>query len=192
MPVPPFQSHSMPTTCPWSALSFLASRHALTPFDATRRPPLRERQRYCRPGLVEYLYPYHPPHDRAPRPAQRGNSRTFSSQFRTPLWTPSHRQSSPLSLCRALVCVAVSAHARMLLTTSDRMLIDGRITAELGCSQSVAMKCKCNLQTAHSALNVARVPCTFTHLHRCTHAAGRASQLQPRGLPCDRYTSEQR
>jgi len=40
--------------------------------------------------------------------------------------------------------------------TADHMLIDGGNAAELECFKSVAMKCKCNLQTAHSALYGAR------------------------------------
>ena len=40
--------------------------------------------------------------------------------------------------------------------TADRMLIDGGHAAELECFKRVAMKCKCNLQTAHSELYVAR------------------------------------
>ena len=40
--------------------------------------------------------------------------------------------------------------------TADHMRIDGGNVAELECFKSVAMKCKCNLQTAHSALYVAR------------------------------------
>jgi hypothetical protein len=36
------------------------------------------------------------------------------------------------------------------------MRIDGGNATELECFKSVAMKCKCNLQTAHSALYVAR------------------------------------
>jgi len=164
MPVPPLQSHSMPTTCPWSASSFLAPCHALTPYDGIRRPPLRERQRYCRLGQVEYLYPYHPSPYRTTRPAQRRINRLFPRQFCRRLLTPTRRQSlrlgaDPSRVCTGVctgaytsACTAVSPHAQMPQKTVDHLRIDGSNVAEIECFKSVAMKCKCNLQTAHSAL----------------------------------------
>jgi hypothetical protein len=168
MPVPPFQSHSMPTTCPWSASSFLATRYALRPYACTRRSPLRELQRGGRVGPVESLYPYHPSPYRTARSAQRRINRLFPPQFCRRVLTPTHRQPlrlgfGPLRGCTGgctgactSACTAASTHAQMPLKTADHMRIDGGHAAELECFKSVAMKCKCNLQTAHSALYVAR------------------------------------
>ena len=164
MPVPPFHSHSMPTTCPWSASSFLATRCALRPYACTRPSPLRERQRGGQVGPVESLYSYHPLDYRSTRPAQRRISRLFPRQFCRRWLTPTHRQSPrpgvvPLRACTG-VCTgaysAVATHVQMPQKTADHMLIDGGNAAELECFKSVAMKCKCNLQTAHSALYGAR------------------------------------
>jgi hypothetical protein len=160
MPVPPFQSHSMPTTCPWSASSPLATRYALRPYACTRRSPLRELQRGGRVGSVESLYPYHPSRYRTTRPAQRRINRLLPRQFCRRLLTPTHRQSlrlgaGPSRVCTGAytsACTAVSTHAQMSLKTVDHLRIDGSNVAEIECFKSVTMKCKCNLQTAHSAL----------------------------------------